>query len=44
MRQCGLKHVFWQEADTKGINSREEDQLQLTMWVCVLCHIRQSRR
>jgi hypothetical protein len=27
MSQCRLKHVFWQEADTKGINAREEESV-----------------
>jgi len=43
MSQCKLKHVFWQEADIKGINARKEESVQLTMWVCVLCYILHSQ-
>ena len=27
MGQCKLKRVFWQEADTKGINARESESV-----------------
>jgi hypothetical protein len=35
MSQYRLKHVFWQEADTKGINAREEESV--TTYVVGLC-------